>query len=129
MEPYTTSNGGSVASEDGELLWSGRWWARPLDTRKQIFCNRSLNMKSIEAIGFDMDYTLAQYKPETFESLAYVGTIQKLVHDLNYPAEVGSFLYLRIVFFSWNLITSSACLCHVILGFQMLDGIWYYIQP
>jgi hypothetical protein len=98
MEPYTTSNGGSVASEDGELLWSGRWWARPLDTRKQIFCNRSLNMKSIEAIGFDMDYTLAQYKPETFESLAYVGTIQKLVHDLNYPAEVGSFLYLRIFF-------------------------------
>lgn len=49
-------------------------------------------MKSIDAIGFDMDYTLAQYKPETFESLAYVGTIQKLVHNLNYPSEVSSFI-------------------------------------
>lgn len=91
VEPYTATNG-EVATEDGELLWSGLWWARPMDTRKKIFCNRSLNMKSIEAIGFDMDYTLAQYKADTFESLAYAGTIKKLVHDLNYPAEVSFFL-------------------------------------
>ena len=25
----------------------------------RIFCNRSLNMSSIAAVGFDMDYTLA----------------------------------------------------------------------
>ncbi|KAK7310908.1 hypothetical protein RJT34_08697 [Clitoria ternatea] len=55
---------------------------------KQIFCNRSLNMKNIVAVGFDMDYTLAQYKPETFESLAYQGTIKKLVYDLGYPREL-----------------------------------------
>ncbi|CAJ2643074.1 unnamed protein product [Trifolium pratense] len=55
---------------------------------KQIFCNRSLNMKNIVAVGFDMDYTLAQYKPETFESLAYQGTIKKLVYDLGYPIEL-----------------------------------------
>lgn len=42
-----------------------------LDIRRKIFCNRSLNMDSIMAVGFDMDYTLAQYKPETFETLAY----------------------------------------------------------
>ena len=30
---------------------------------------RALNMKRIRAIGFDMDYTLAQYIPETFEIL------------------------------------------------------------
>jgi hypothetical protein len=100
----TVSNGG-VAAEDGELLCSGRWWARPMDTRKQIFCNRSLNMKSIEAIGFDMDYTLAQYKADTFESLAYVGTIEKLVHDLKYPSDVSS-LSLTIV--------STNCSCHVV---------------
>lgn len=58
------------------------------DIGKQIFCNRSLNMKNIVAVGFDMDYTLAQYKPETFESLAYQGTIKKLVYDLGYPREV-----------------------------------------
>lgn len=55
---------------------------------KQIFCNRSLNMKGIVAVGFDMDYTLAQYKPETFESLAYNGTVKKLVYSLGYPSEV-----------------------------------------
>ncbi|KAI4316814.1 hypothetical protein L6164_024756 [Bauhinia variegata] len=38
--------------------------------------------------GFDMDYTLAQYKPETFESLAYQGTVKKLVYDLGYPREL-----------------------------------------
>jgi hypothetical protein len=29
-----------------------------------------------------MDYTLAQYKPETFEKLAYEGTIKKFVGNL-----------------------------------------------
>ncbi|KAF9669759.1 hypothetical protein SADUNF_Sadunf14G0141000 [Salix dunnii] len=55
---------------------------------KQIFCNRSLNMRNIIAVGFDMDYTLAQYKPETFEKLAYKGTIEKLVSNLGYPEEL-----------------------------------------
>ncbi|KAF1893402.1 hypothetical protein Lal_00001872 [Lupinus albus] len=58
------------------------------DIGKHIFCNRSLNMKNIVAVGFDMDYTLAQYMPETFESLAYQGTIKKLVYDLGYPREL-----------------------------------------
>ncbi|GMI82523.1 hypothetical protein HRI_001921600 [Hibiscus trionum] len=30
----------------------------------------------------------SQYKPETFESLAYEGTIRKLVYDLGYPQEL-----------------------------------------
>ena len=45
----------------------------------RIFCNRSLNMKTIKAVGFDMDYTLGVYKPETFEVLAYGETLKKLV--------------------------------------------------
>ena len=60
---------------------------------KKIFCNRALNMKSIVAVGFDMDYTLAQYRPDTFETLAYHGTIKKLVYDLGYPPEVSSFFF------------------------------------
>jgi len=69
-------------------VWPDLRQENPVDMRKQIFCNRSLNMKSIVAVGFDMDYTLAQYKPETFESMAYTGTIQKLVNDLGYPKEL-----------------------------------------
>jgi hypothetical protein len=29
----------------------------------------------MQGIGFDMDYTLAQYKPETFEALAHSQTV------------------------------------------------------
>lgn len=32
-----------------------------------------------------MDYTLAQYRPETFEVLAYNLTIEKLVNNFRYP--------------------------------------------
>ncbi|MCA9566080.1 MAG: HAD-IG family 5'-nucleotidase, partial [Myxococcales bacterium] len=36
-----------------------------------IFCNRTLNMRSIKAIGYDMDYTLVHYKVATWEERAY----------------------------------------------------------
>lgn len=39
----------------------------------------------LQAIGFDMDYTLSQYKPETFEKLAFDLTVQKLVEVFGYP--------------------------------------------
>jgi len=58
-----------------------------VDPRYRIFCNRTLNMKTIKAIGFDMDYTLALYKPEAFEALAYSETLKKLV-TLGYPEEI-----------------------------------------
>jgi 5'-nucleotidase len=56
---------------------------------ERIFCNRSLNMKSIKAVGFDMDYTLALYKPETFEKLAYEETVKKLI-EIGYPKEIAN---------------------------------------
>lgn len=61
-------------------------YAVPMGSR--IFCNRSLNMSSIAAVGFDMDYTLAMYKPETFEKLAYAETKKKLVDVYGFPSEV-----------------------------------------
>lgn len=56
----------------------------------EIFCNRALNMKNIRAVGFDMDYTLAQYIPETFEILAHRGAMKKLVESMGYPDEILS---------------------------------------
>lgn len=79
-------------------IWSSPEGGRVIDIGKHIFCNRSLNMKNIVAVGFDMDYTLAQYKPETFESLAYEGTIRKLVYDLGYPREVSLLSHLVCCF-------------------------------
>lgn len=69
-------------------IWSSAKLGHEIPIGNQIFCNRSLNMKNIGAVGFDMDYTLAQYMPETFESLAYNGTIKKLVEKLGYPSEL-----------------------------------------
>lgn len=82
----------NVGSRDGCEVphnWSSPGGGKKIDLKKQIFCNRSLNMRNIIAVGFDMDYTLAQYKSETFESLAYEGTVRKLVYDLGYPSEVS----------------------------------------
>jgi hypothetical protein len=38
-----------------------------------------------------MDYTLAQYKPDTFELLAHTQTIDKLVTAFGYPPELYDF--------------------------------------
>ncbi|KAI3673181.1 hypothetical protein L6452_39297 [Arctium lappa] len=69
-------------------VWASPEGGQKIDIGKHIFCNRAVNMKNIVAVGFDMDYTLAQYKPETFESLAYNGTVKKLVINLGYPNEL-----------------------------------------
>ncbi|XP_062023244.1 uncharacterized protein LOC133739480 isoform X1 [Rosa rugosa] len=79
---------GSCHGDQEPRVWSSPGGGFEIDLGKRIFCNRSLNMKNIVAVGFDMDYTLAQYKPETFESLAYEGTVRKLVFDLGYPREL-----------------------------------------
>lgn len=53
-----------------------------------IYVNRTLNMKRIKAVGFDMDYTLVRYKTEAFERFTHRETIKKLIDVKNYPAEI-----------------------------------------
>jgi hypothetical protein len=72
-------------SDDGSS-WTEEVGAAPLDPRRRVYCNRSLNMRSIRAVGFDMDYTLASYVSETFEALAHAATVAKLVAAFGYPA-------------------------------------------
>ena len=36
-----------------------------------IFCNRTLNMRAIRAVGYDMDYTLIHYNVDEWERRAY----------------------------------------------------------
>ncbi|GAU15304.1 hypothetical protein TSUD_03730 [Trifolium subterraneum] len=86
------SSGGNSAEHPREWL-SFPDYGPKTDIGKRIFCNRPLNMKNIVAVGFDMDYTLAQYRPETFESLAYKHTVKKLVYDLKYPSELLSWSF------------------------------------
>jgi 5'-nucleotidase len=41
------------------------------DHRRGIFCNRTLNLRAIRAVGYDMDYTLIHYRVEEWEERAY----------------------------------------------------------
>ncbi len=38
---------------------------------RRIYCNRTLNMRGIRAVGFDMDYTLIHYHTDAWERIAY----------------------------------------------------------
>jgi 5'-nucleotidase len=58
-----------------------------MNSARGIFCNRTLNLRSIKAIGYDMDYTLIHYKVDEWERRAYEHTREKLV-DRGWP--VGS---------------------------------------
>lgn len=59
---------------------------------ERIFCNRSLNVESIKAVGFDMDYTLALYKPFSFETLVFAEILKKMVAN-GYPSDILSWTF------------------------------------
>lgn len=59
-----------------------------------IFCNRTLNLRAIRAVGYDMDYTLVHYRMEEWERRAYEHLKHKLlalgwpVADLRFDPEL-----------------------------------------
>ncbi len=54
----------------------------------RVFVNRSINMGYIQAIGFDMDHTLAVYNRNNFETLAFRETLKKFI-AAGYPEELS----------------------------------------
>jgi HAD superfamily 5'-nucleotidase-like hydrolase len=64
--------------------------------QRQIFCNRTLNLRAIRAVGYDMDYTLIHYRIEEWELRAYEHLRQKLL-GLGWPVEELRFDPLLIV--------------------------------
>ncbi len=74
-----------ISHQDSPLGQQDHVEAIPL--RKQLFCNRTLNLRSIGAIGYDMDYTLIHYRVEEWERRAFETTRCKLM-DEGWP--VGS---------------------------------------
>ncbi len=53
---------------------------------RQIFTNRTLNMQGIQAIGYDMDYTLIHYDVTRWEQTMYAYLKRKLL-ELGWPVE------------------------------------------
>jgi HAD superfamily 5'-nucleotidase-like hydrolase len=70
--------------------------ALPLDGQpprtRRIYCNRDLRLDQIEAVGFDMDYTLAIYKQDEMDRLSVEATAQKLVAR-GYPEALRQMSY------------------------------------
>ena len=56
--------------------------------KEKVFVNRTLNLKKIRFIGFDMDHTLIRYNIHVFEGLAYQVMLEKLFNEKNYPEEI-----------------------------------------
>jgi len=50
----------------------------PPERTRQIFCNRTLNLRAIKAIGYDMDYTLIHYHVDVWEKRAYEHVRERL---------------------------------------------------
>ena len=48
---------------------------------RRIYCNRTLNLRAIGAVGFDMDYTLVHYRTEAWERRAYEYAQRPLIED------------------------------------------------
>lgn len=51
-----------------------------------IFCNRTLNLRSVRAIGYDMDYTLVDYRVDAFERMVYAQARERLASE-GWPVE------------------------------------------
>ncbi len=61
-----------------------------------VYCNRSLNLRSIEAIGYDMDYTLVHYDVEAWEGRAYEHIKLRLLQE-DWPVDELTFEPRRVM--------------------------------
>ncbi|MBY0384806.1 HAD-IG family 5'-nucleotidase, partial [bacterium] len=53
-----------------------------------VFTNRTLNMRKIKYVGFDMDHTLIRYNSKAFEGLAHQHLLKRLVKERGYPEKI-----------------------------------------
>eukprot|EP00252_Welwitschia_mirabilis_P007375 TRINITY_DN18655_c0_g2_i2.p1 TRINITY_DN18655_c0_g2~~TRINITY_DN18655_c0_g2_i2.p1 ORF type:complete len:657 (-),score=140.27 TRINITY_DN18655_c0_g2_i2:17-1987(-) len=76
-------------AKEAEALLEGLGMLAPLSCHmaaRGIFCSRTLNLRSITAIGYDMDYTLIQYSVRAWEGRAYEYGMDNL-RSMGYPVD------------------------------------------
>eukprot|EP01130_Rhizamoeba_saxonica_P017150 TRINITY_DN818_c0_g1_i1.p1 TRINITY_DN818_c0_g1~~TRINITY_DN818_c0_g1_i1.p1 ORF type:complete len:537 (+),score=91.78 TRINITY_DN818_c0_g1_i1:82-1692(+) len=54
---------------------------------------RSINLRYMDYIGFDYDYTLANYRPELMETTIYNSARDRLVNKFRYPSGIQELKY------------------------------------
>uniref|UniRef100_A0AC35EYB1 MSP domain-containing protein n=1 Tax=Panagrolaimus sp. PS1159 TaxID=55785 RepID=A0AC35EYB1_9BILA len=94
----STTGGGSTGASTSNTSRSSSWVSLPeaqkwrKDLSQRIFVGRSLKLEKIKFYGFDMDYTLANYKTPQYEALLFDRTIERLIH-MSYPEEIKQLKY------------------------------------
>lgn len=92
--PSPAPGGASYDStEIAALLAEPAAGRRDVPPERQVFVNRNLRMDRIEAVGFDMDYTLAIYQLRELEELAFTMTAARLVEHHGYPEALRAVRY------------------------------------
>src|SRR5512133_3485557 len=84
---------GADSPELRALLDSPHVPHREVPRARQIYVNRNLRMDRIDAVGFDMDYTLAIYHLRQLETLAFQMTLARMIRFMGYPASLGALRY------------------------------------
>ena len=64
-----------------------------LSSHPNVFVNRTLNLRKIKYIGFDMDHTLVRYNSREFEGLTYKVMLEKLIAQKNYPEKIRTLVF------------------------------------
>ncbi len=72
---------------DSEVLRHALTSQRPPEERR-VYVNRTLRMDSIRFVGFDLDWTLADYHRDRMSQLAFERTLDRLVERHGYPKAV-----------------------------------------
>merc|ERR1712226_1545389 len=67
-------------------------FALQIETGHRVFVNRSLHLEKIKFYGFDMDYTLAEYKSPEYEHLGFELVKARLL-EIGYPGHIRAFQY------------------------------------
>ena len=50
----------------------------PVPPERRVWCNRTLNLRAIRAVGYDMDYTLVHYRTDEWERAAFSHALEPL---------------------------------------------------
>ena len=59
-----------------------------VEHKYRVFCNRDINFEEIDAIGFDMDYTLAMYNQVEMDRISVELTVERLITERGYPKAI-----------------------------------------
>jgi HAD superfamily 5'-nucleotidase-like hydrolase len=63
---------------------------KPTSHQRVLACNRTLNLRSIKAIGYDMDYTIVHYRVAAWEEIAFEH-IKKALLEAGWPVDDAAF--------------------------------------